>query len=194
MTPEAKAALCRAVLRRRDALPEGERALLGGRIVAAILDLPAYENAGVVLAYASFGTEIQTDGFLRRVLSDGKVLLVPRVERGGLGLYEVRDPAGDLAPGTWGIREPKPERCPSVDPDGVDFALVPGVAFDRRARRLGYGGGFYDRLLAGGLPGETPLVSGAFGVQILAEVPTDPHDAPVDLVVTESDTYKRNGG
>jgi 5-formyltetrahydrofolate cyclo-ligase len=190
--PETKAALRRAVLRRRDALPEGKRALLGGRIVAAILDLPTYENAGVVLAYASFGTEVQTDGFLRRVLSDGKALLLPRVERGGLGLYEVRDPAGDLAPGTWGIREPKPERCPLGDPDGVDFALIPGVAFDRRARRLGYGGGFYDRLLAGGLPEGTPLVSGAFGVQILAEVPTDPHDAPVDLVVTETDIYARN--
>ena len=194
MPPETKAALRRAVLRRRDALPEGERALLGGRIVAAILDLPTYENAGVVLAYASFGTELRTDGFLRRVLADGKTLLLPRVERGALGLYEVRSPAVDLEPGKWGIREPKPDRCPPADPGSVDFALVPGVAFDRRARRLGYGGGFYDRLLAGGLREGAARVSGAFGVQILAEVPTDPHDAPVDLVVTETDTYARDEG
>ncbi len=183
----------RAVLLRRDALPEGERALLAGRIVRAILDLPAYRDTGVVLAYASFGTELQTDELLRRVLADGKVLLLPRVERGGLGLYEVRDVAGDLAPGTWGIREPIPDRCPLVDPQGVGFALIPGVAFDKRARRLGYGGGFYDRLLAGGLPEGTPLVSGAFGVQIVDEVPTDPHDAPVDLVVTEKGAYARDG-
>jgi len=192
--PETKAALRRAVLRRRDALPEGERALLSGRIVATILDLPTYKNGGVVLAYASFGTELRTDVLLRRVLSDGKALLLPRVERGALRLYEVRDLAGDMEPGTWGIREPKPGRCPLVEPGGVDFALIPGVAFDRRARRLGYGGGFYDRLLAGGMRGGTPLVSGAFGVQILAEVPTDPHDAPVDLVVTETDTYARTEG
>ncbi|CAA9471489.1 MAG: 5-formyltetrahydrofolate cyclo-ligase [uncultured Rubrobacteraceae bacterium] len=194
MPPETKAALRRAVLLRRDALPEGERALLGGRIVRAVLDLPTYENAGVVLAYASFGTELQTDGFLRRVLADGKTLLLPRVDRGALGLYEVRDPAVDLEPGRWGIREPKPDRCSPVEPGSVEFALVPGVAFDRRGRRLGYGGGFYDRLLAGGLPEGTPLVSGAFGVQILAEVPTDPHDAPVDLVVTETNTYARDEG
>ncbi len=194
MTTEAKAALRQAVLRRRDALPDGERALLGGRIVTTILELPAYENAGVVLAHASFGTELRTDELLRRVLSDGKSLLLPRVERGALGLYEVRDLAVDLEPGAWGIREPKPDRCSPADPGRVNFALVPGVAFDREARRLGYGGGFYDRLLTGGLPEATPLVSGAFGVQIVAEVPTDPHDAPVDLVVTEGRIYARDGG
>jgi 5-formyltetrahydrofolate cyclo-ligase len=76
----------------------------------------------------------------------------------------------------------------------VGFALVPGVAFDRRARRLGYGGGFYDRLLAGGLSEGTPLVSGAFELQIVDEVPTDPHDAPVDFVITEKEVYARDGG
>ena len=194
MTPEAKAALRRAVLRRRDALTEGERALLGARIVATVLDLRAYGDAGVVLAYASFGTELQTDELLRRVLAGGKTLLLPRVGRGGLVLYEVRDLAGDLEPGTWGIREPVPDHCPLADPRGVDFALIPGVAFDGRGRRLGYGGGFYDRLLAGGLRGGTPRVAGAFGVQIVDEVPTGPHDAPVDLVVTEKEVYARDGG
>jgi len=190
----AKAALRRAVLLRRDALPGGERALLSGRIVAAILGLPTYQEADAVLAYASFGTELQTDGLLRRVLDDGKALVLPRVERSGLGLYEVRDLAMDLAPGTWGIREPRPDRCLPADPGRVGFALTPGVAFDRRARRLGYGGGFYDRLLAGGLPEGTPLVSGAFEVQIVDEVPTDPHDASVDFVITEKEVYARDGG
>jgi 5-formyltetrahydrofolate cyclo-ligase len=182
-----------AVLRRRESLPEVKRVLLSRRILGGVLDLPAYGRSSVVLAYASFGTELRTDGFLRRVLADGKVLLLPRVERAGLGLYEVRDAARDLAPGTWGIREPAPDRCPTVDPNRVDFALIPGVAFDRRGRRLGYGGGFYDRLLTGGLPGETPRVAGAFEVQMVDEVPVGPHDAPVNFVVTEKGTYPRNG-
>jgi 5-formyltetrahydrofolate cyclo-ligase len=75
----------------------------------------------------------------------------------------------------------------------VSFALIPGVAFDERARRLGHGCGFYDRLLAGSLSEGTPLVSGAFGVQIAGEVPVDPHDASVDLVVTERGYYARDG-
>ena len=206
MTSEAKAAARRAVLLRRDALPGAERALLSARIVTTILNLPTYRDAGAVLAYAAFGTELQTDELLRRVLADGKTLVLPRVERGGLGLYEVRDLArgpagdlagnlaGDLAPGTWGIREPEPDRCPPADAGGVGFALIPGVAFDRGARRLGYGGGYYDRLLAGGLPEWTPLVSGAFEVQILDKIPLDPHDAPVDVVVTEKEAYARVGG
>lgn len=189
MTAEAKAALRETVLLRRGALPERARASLGLRIIADILGLPAYGRSGVVLGYASFGTELPTDQFLRRVLHDGKVLLLPRVERDGLGLYEVRDVAGDLAPGTWGIREPTPERCPPADPNAVGFALVPGVAFDRDGRRLGYGGGFYDRLISHELPGNTPLVSGAFEVQMVEEIPVDPHDAPVGAVVTEKCTY-----
>ena len=178
-----------SVLRRREALPERERAAFGRIILSNVFDLPAYERSGVILAYASFGTELETDEFLRRVLDDGKTLVLPRVERGGLGLYEVHDIAGDLAPGPWGIREPVPKRCPFVDPGSVDFALIPGVAFDRTGRRLGYGGGFYDRLLAGGLPRRAPLVSGAFEVQVVEKVPTDPRDVPVDLLITEKGTY-----
>ena len=192
MTSEAKAALRETVLSRREALTERERVSFGRRIVASVLGLPAYTRSGVVLAYASIGAELGTDEFIRRVLEDGKTLLLPRVERGGLRLYEVRDVVRDLAPGTWRIREPIPGLCPTADPDRVDFALVPGVAFDRRGWRLGYGGGFYDRLLSGGLAEKTPLISGAFEVQVVDEVPVDPHDVPVDAVVTEEGTYLRN--
>lgn len=193
MTVEAKAALRETVLRRREALPEEERASLGRRIVASVLDLPAYKRSNVVLAYASIGAELGTDEFLRRVLEGGKILLLPRVERGGLRLYEVRDVVRDLVPGTWGIREPLPDRCPTADLERADFALVPGVAFDRRGWRLGYGGGFYDRLLAGARAGKTTLISGAFEVQMVDRVPVAAHDVPVDAVVTEEGTYSRNG-
>ena len=192
MTAEAKAALREAVLRRRQALPEEERASLGMRIIASVLDLPAYESSGVVLGYASIGAELGTDEFLRHVLDDGKILLLPRVEPGGLELYEVRDVVRDLAPGTWGIHEPLPDLCPAAKLDTVDFALVPGLAFDRSGRRLGYGGGFYDHLLAGVQEDEATLVSGAFEVQMVDEVPVGPHDVPVDAVVTEEGTYLRN--
>ncbi|CAA9439742.1 MAG: 5-formyltetrahydrofolate cyclo-ligase [uncultured Rubrobacteraceae bacterium] len=192
MSAEAKAALRELVLRRRGALAEEDRASSSGRIITAVLDLPAYRLSGVVLAYASFGTELRTDGFLRRVLGDGKTLLLPRVERGGLTLYEVRDLALDLSPGTWGIREPVPERCPVAAPGNVDFALIPGVAFDGNGGRLGYGGGFYDRLLAGLTEGP-PLVSAAFEVQMVDGVPVGPHDAPVHAVVTEEGIYPENG-
>ncbi|HTL75696.1 MAG TPA: 5-formyltetrahydrofolate cyclo-ligase, partial [Casimicrobiaceae bacterium] len=69
----------------------------------------------------------------------------------------------------------------------VDWVLVPGVAFDARGGRLGYGGGFYDRLLPGAA-GSAPRVAGAFEMQIVDAVPTAPHDVGVDAVVTERRT------
>ena len=183
MVAEAKAALRQTVLQRRDALPADERVSSGKRIISRVLDLPDYSRAKTILAYASIGSELDTGEFLRRVLEDGKGLVLPRVEGGELRLYRVKDLSRDLAPGTWGIPEPVPDRCPGLDISGVDFALVPGVAFDRGCRRLGHGAGFYDRLLGGGL--RARAVSGAFGVQIVAEVPVDGHDVPVDAVVTE---------
>lgn len=188
MSAEAKTVLRREVLRRRDALPEGERVSSSGRIVRAVLDLPAYQRSGVILAYASFGSELRTDEFLKIVLRDGKTLLLPRIESGAINLYEVRDPERDLAPGTWGIPEPVPENCPLVDPGAVDFVLIPGVAFDREGRRLGYGGGFYDRLIRESLSDVAIIVAGAFEAQVVEEVPVDATDALVDAVVTESGT------
>jgi 5-formyltetrahydrofolate cyclo-ligase len=194
MTAEAKAVLRETVLRRRGALPSEERALFSDRILEKILGLPDYGRAGVVLAYASIGAELQTERFLECVLDDGKILALPRVERGGLRLYGVGDLERDLAPGTWGIREPIPGHCPTVDPGGVDLALVPGVAFDPRGRRLGYGGGYYDRLLQGGLSEAARIVAGAFEVQVVDEVPVDASDVPVDMVVTETVVYPRDMG
>ena len=189
MSAEAKATLRAEILRRRDALPDAERASSGRRIIDTILGLPAYERSRTVLAYASFGSELRTDEFLRHALDGGKRLVLPRVESGRLVLYEVSDIGRDLAPATWGIREPVPDLCPPASPNEVDFALVPGVAFDPKCRRLGYGGGFYDRLLGAGLSDGAPTVAGAFGVQIVDEVPVDPSDIPVNAVITEAQKY-----
>jgi 5-formyltetrahydrofolate cyclo-ligase len=125
------------------------------------------------------------------VLHQGKILLLPRVnlQKGSLDLYLVRDPVRDLRVGTWGIREPRPDRCVRVDPHAIDFVLVPGLAFDARGGRLGYGGGFYDKLLAHGLSPCAWLVAGAFKSQMVEKVPVDGHDVPMDVVVTENGHY-----
>jgi len=88
----------------------------------------------------------------------------------------------DLAPGVWEIREPVPDRCAAAVERDIEFALVPGLAFDERGGRLGYGGGFYDRLLAGL---QAVRVTAAFSVQVVEAVPMSEHDQYVDLIVTE---------
>jgi 5-formyltetrahydrofolate cyclo-ligase len=145
----------------------------------------------MIMACASFGSELQTDEFLRHVQDQGKILLLPRVNRLRelLEVYWVQDPVKDLQVGTWGIREPRPDRCARVAPAVIDFVLVPGLAFDRRGGRLGYGGGFYDKLLAERVSPCAWLVAGAFENQMVEKVPVDEHDMPMDVVVTENGHY-----
>ncbi len=168
----------------REQLSPCQRAKSSRSITDTLAALPEYRQASSVLAYMSMGAEFETDAFVRLVLADGKILVLPRVNRDlrRLDLFTVRDLDAELAPGVWGIREPVPERCSAAVAEEIDFALVPGLGFDRRGGRLGYGGGFYDRLLAGL---GAFRVAAAFSVQMIEAVPMAPHDQYVDLVVTE---------
>lgn len=167
------------------------RTALSRAIVWDIVETSVYRRSNMIMAYASFGSELQTDEFLRHVLDQGKILLLPRVNRQRelLEVYWVQDPVQDLQVGTWGIREPRPGRCARVELAVIDFVLVPGLAFDRRGGRLGYGGGFYDKLLAESLSPCAWLVAGAFESQMVEKVPVDEHDMPMDVVVTENGHY-----
>lgn len=190
----AKSTLRKTILVRRDAMDTDMRDALSLAIVDKIVHLDCYRRSGVVLSYVGFGGELRTDAFIRRVLDDGKVLLLPRVKREGrrLDLHVVKDPTRELEAGTWGIREPNPDLCPHAEPESIDFALVPGVAFDARGARLGYGGGYYDKLLAG-CPEPRPfLVAAAFELQMVEEVPVEAHDVRMDLIVTEGNKYAAN--
>jgi 5-formyltetrahydrofolate cyclo-ligase len=181
-----KAALRRSILSRRDAMSAGERTQASVAITRYLLDLPALESARTVLAYLSFGSEYDTGGFVEALLAQGKRLMLPRVDRPNrrLELFFVSDPSSQTAPATWGIHEPLRDRCPPASREDAGLVLVPGVAFTPRGDRLGYGGGFYDRLL-GGWPARPPVVAGAFGVQVLDSLPMGPDDVRIDAVVTE---------
>ncbi len=87
-------------------------------------------------------------------------------------------------PGPFGLSQPVAE-SPLVEVELVDAVIIPGVAFDACGSRLGYGGGYYDRLLPR-LGPDCMRIGFAFAEQILAEIPAEPHDAVVDLVVTQN--------
>ena len=181
-----KADLRKQVLARRDAVPAMQRRALSERIIPQLLALEAYRGARCVMAYASFGSEFETAGFVTEVLAQGKTLVLPRIERGDrtLHLHAVADPASQLAPGVWGIPQPRAGLCPPIPASQLDFVLVPGVAFTRRCERLGYGGGFYDGFIRS-LGRRPPLVAAAFALQVVPALPVSETDQRVDLVVTE---------
>ena len=182
---DEKKALRRALVAKRDAIPAAERERLAAALIANVTALPPYRSARSVLATMSIGSEWNTRAFVARLRADGKRIVLPRITPPPrhLELHEVRDER-DLVPGVWDIPEPDAARCPAVAFAEVDLALVPALAVDRSGYRLGYGAGYFDRLLAG--RGETPFCVVALPSEfIVASLPHDEHDVAVDLVVSE---------
>jgi 5-formyltetrahydrofolate cyclo-ligase len=187
-----KAALRPLVLQRRNALDPAVRREASRRIIDAVLVRDDFRRAHSVMAYASFGSEVDTAVLCETVLHEGKMLLLPRVDktRGAIRVYEVRDLASDLDTNRWGIREPRPETCREIVPGELEFVFVPGVAFDARGGRLGYGKAYYDHLLAASTQasGSPTLVAGAFALQVVDQVPMEPHDVRIPVILTEHGT------
>jgi 5-formyltetrahydrofolate cyclo-ligase len=182
------------VLARRAALSARDREAASAAITAELIAHPAYVKARYVLAYASFGDEFDTTALLNHVLQSGKVLVLPRIDKSTrqLVLHQV-SALNDLVAGMWDIREPRPD-APLAKLAEVDFALIPGLAFDRHGGRLGYGGGYYDKLLSmssvNQVHAETPAlarVSAAFSCQIVDTVPMTPHDIYIPTIITEDE-------
>jgi 5-formyltetrahydrofolate cyclo-ligase len=161
-------------------------------LTARFASLPGFANAATVLLYVSaFPEEIETGAMLAQTLKMGKRLLCPRVDRPTrrLRLFQVDDLAADLRPGTLGIPEPA-AHCREFRPAQVDWVLVPGLAFDDRGYRLGRGAGHYDRLLPALRP-DAPRWALAFDCQWVESFPVEPHDVPLDGIVTPSKTVSR---
>jgi 5-formyltetrahydrofolate cyclo-ligase len=192
---QTKPAIRKAICALREQLSPDVRAAYSAAITGQLLQLDEYRQADTVLGYMNFGAEFTSELWIDRVLADGKRLVLPKVNHhtNHLDLYRVDDPENQLMQGLWGIREPIVERCERViSPYGVEFALLPGVAFTRDGARLGYGGGFYDKLLAcsGDKNGthRPTLAAAAFALQIVECIPQEATDIRVDWIITEQET------
>lgn len=184
-----KRTLRQSIIAGRAALPEELHQDLSRKITARLLQLEAYHSAHTVMGYMHFGAEFISEPWLRQVLSDGKQLLLPRVNQSSrqLEVYRVEDLDAQLEPGAYGIREPLPEQCVPAELNELEFMLLPGVAFARNGARLGYGGGFYDKLLAK-LTHRPVLVGAAFALQVVDGIPMESTDQRIDWLVTEHET------
>ena len=183
---QAKRALRRAVLAERDALPAADRSARGRAIVDRLLGLSETAAARTVLAFWSFGSEVDTAPLLERLLAAGTTVALPRIE-GSEVIPVVFTPGAPMTETAFGAREPASGRVLGLSE--LDLVVVPGVAFDRSCRRVGYGRGFYDRLLAGTRQG-TPAIAIAFALQVVDEVPNGPIDRRVDALVTEVEVIR----
>jgi len=185
-----KLGIRKKLLALREQLSPDIRAAWSEAISAHIVKLEIYRQASTILGYMNFGAEFASELWIQQVLADGKKLALPRVNRhtNQLDLYWVDDLENQLAAGLWGIREPIVERCERlVTLNEVEFALLPGVAFTRDGARLGYGGGFYDKMLAR-MTHRPALAAAAFALQIVEQIPQEVTDVKVGWIITEQET------
>jgi 5-formyltetrahydrofolate cyclo-ligase len=182
----AKRALRREVIAERDRLSLDERAAMSASITDRLLVIAELRDARTVMAFWSFGSEVYTLPLIERLQAAAKQVALPRIEGGDV--VPVAYASGDpLSRTSFGAMEPVAGR--RLEPTGLDVVVVPGVAFDRGGGRVGYGAGFYDRLL-GTIRDDAFAVAVAFGMQLVDKVPAGRADRRVDAIVTEEEVIR----
>lgn len=182
---EQRELIRRAVLARRDAILPADREEWGQAIRRRFWTLPDLQGALVLHLSLSIGSEVPTDELIAEARGRGLRVVVPVTLVADRRLLLSEFPGPDaMVTGPFGIREPRPDRRMPVDVTEVDLLVIPGVAFDPEGHRLGWGAGFYDRLLAGAQT-RVPIVALAYECQMVPAIPTQEHDVRVSIIVTE---------
>lgn len=157
-------------------------------ICQTVLASPIYQNANAIFCYIGTAREINTRPILTAALRDGKLLALPRCV--GKGIMEARQIVSldDLEEGRYGIPAPG-EKRPLVSPEAFNLAVIPCATGNRQGRRLGYGGGYYDRYLPGT---QCPTVLLCRERLVREDIPVESHDLLMDYLVTETGIWRTN--
>lgn len=187
---EEKERLRREYLECRLQIPPKEHREKSWAIQERFIRLTPFTRAGCVALYSSFKGEVDTRLIFEEGLRQGKEIFFPAVN--GVAdrlVFLAAKSQQELSPGRFGILTPpwEPERLKPFWQ--MDVVVVPGVAFDLKGRRLGYGGGYYDRTLSQKAAGPCKIAL-AFEAQLVQELPPHPGEAKVDIIVTEKRTLE----
>ncbi len=150
-------------------------------IARKLTRLTSWRNRKVIMCFLTIRGEVETKEIVEQAWQEGKTVIVPKVEGKKL-LCSKLTSWSQLAPGTFGVPEPRDPVL--IDPGELELVLVPALAYDRAGRRLGYGAGYFDRLLkkTGAL-----RIGLAYGEQILDHLPEEANDCRIEEIVTEKE-------
>jgi 5-formyltetrahydrofolate cyclo-ligase len=165
------------MLEKRNRLHASEIEKKSKLIQEFVINSNEFQPAKVIGAYFAFGSEVKSDLIIERSRMLSKKIVLPRVEEDKITFYELSS-SKFLIRGRFGIMEPLPYKQVSE----IDLLVVPGVAFDKKGYRLGYGKGYYDRLLSGKRIFSIGL---AYSFQLLENLPHDRYDKRLDAIASE---------
>lgn len=166
-------------LQKRESLPPAVKRQKDKKILARLEKFPLFKKSKEFFTYFSHRGEVATDPIVQKYFGKKKIV-VPKIVGRAICLYELHHP-GKFKKGRFGIREPKiclPRRVFSE----IDLALIPAIAFDASGHRIGFGNGYFDRLLK---KLRCVTIGLAYEFQIIDKVPTHVYDVPVDYIITE---------
>lgn len=192
VTASSKAQLRAKHKQIRSRLSHSKKALLDQKLSERVLGCEEYSRSVTVFAFISKDIEVDTSLIIADALAKGKRLAVPRCNSDGktLTFYYISSTA-DLTCGAFGILEPDVNKCAAAKKSDADLILVPGLAYDRRGYRIGFGKGFYDRFLS---DAECPTLGLCYSCCVEEELTADEHDLPVGLLITDSFTIHTQRG
>lgn len=181
---ESKKDIRRIIKEKRSSITEEERERLNQTIYNKAIDSEYYKNAKTIFIFISFNDEVDTLRIIKKSLEDGKMVCVPKVISKEEGMVAVRiNDFKDMTLSNYGILEPK-DTTNIVKENLVDLTFVPGLAFDKKGGRVGYGGGFYDRFMKN-MKKDSKKIGLAYSFQVLDEVPMEKHDLFIDGIITD---------
>ena len=185
MTDISKDEIRAAIKAKRRALSYDDVKQKSGSITDNLLSLPFFSDAKTVMVYLSAFKEPDTSGVIDYLYRSGKKIVVPISNTDNYTITPSYLASPDkLTRGAYGIREP--QEVLTADINDIDIALIPGIAFDARGMRVGFGKGYYDRFLE---QFKGIKIGICYDFQMLGFVPASEHDVEMDIIITEKRIY-----
>lgn len=186
MLSRTKSELRREYTQMREAMDQSEVERLSEKIIDTILKLPVFKRAETVMVYLNFKNEVDSLRMIEESYKAGKKVVIPYCEKETMEIIpsELNDIETEIVKGKNGYLQTKKDCVKPVPLEDIDLIVVPGIAFDKRCYRLGFGAGYYDRFLRK-LNFEKPTIGLCYDFQIIHSIPIEGHDVPLDFVITE---------
>ena len=180
-----KNSLRESMLEKRNSLTKGEISKKSIKIKENLFSLDEFKKSKVVMFYVSFNNEIYTHDMIKESLKS-KTIVVPKVANNEIEPSIIIDFDQLIPSGKFGILEPI--EAMKINPKNIQIVIVPAIAFDKNGHRIGYGLGYYDKFLAK-VP-KALKIGLAFDFQVEEKLPTEGHDAPVDMIITDKEIIR----
>lgn len=181
-----KKKLRETMIKNRDNLSLNERKAKDNLILQNLLESEIYKESTSIFTFINYGSEVQTKDFINIALQQGKEIFVPKTIKGTRNMKAVKiESLDNLKEDNWGILEPE-TFDKETDKENLDLVIVPGVIFDRKGSRIGYGGGYYDIYFAD-FKTQVNKIALAYDIQVVEYLTTEKHDINVDIIITEKE-------